>query len=107
MLIRFLEIAQIELDQAIEYYNHESPGLGKDFLTEVLNTLNRIGEFPYVWHRLSERTRRCQTKRFPYGIIYYVRNKEILIVAVANLHRRPGFWNDRIKQQNNRFNPDR
>jgi len=28
MRIRFLEIAEIELDQAIEYYNYESPGLG-------------------------------------------------------------------------------
>ena len=25
MRIRFLEIAQIELDEAIEYYNYESP----------------------------------------------------------------------------------
>ena len=28
MRIRFLEIAQIELDDAIEYYNYEVPGLG-------------------------------------------------------------------------------
>ena len=34
MRIRFLEIAQIELDEAIEYYNHETPGLGEAFLTE-------------------------------------------------------------------------
>jgi hypothetical protein len=27
MKIRLLEIAQIELDQAIEYYSYESPGL--------------------------------------------------------------------------------
>jgi hypothetical protein len=28
MRIRFLEIAQIELDDTIEYYNYESLGLG-------------------------------------------------------------------------------
>ena len=43
MQIRFLEIAQIELDEAIEYYNYESPGLGDAFLTEVLKSLDRIG----------------------------------------------------------------
>ena len=43
MKIDFLEIAQIELDEAIEYYNHEIPGLGDAFLTEVLNALDRIG----------------------------------------------------------------
>jgi len=36
MNINFLEIAQIELDDAIEYYNYEVPGLGDAFLTEVL-----------------------------------------------------------------------
>ena len=44
MKINFLEIAQIELDDAIEYYNYEVPGLGDVFLTEVLNALDRIGK---------------------------------------------------------------
>ena len=46
MRIRFLEIAQIELDETIEYYNYEFPGLGDTFLTEVLKALDRIGRFP-------------------------------------------------------------
>ena len=46
MKINFLEIAQIELDEAIEYYNCEALGFGDAFLTEVLNALDRIGEFP-------------------------------------------------------------
>ena len=40
MKMNFLEIAQIELDDAIEYYNYEAPGLGDAFLTEVLNALD-------------------------------------------------------------------
>ena len=97
MRIRFLDIAQIELDQAIEYYNYESPGLGDEFLTEVLKVIDRIGKMPEAWHRLSKRTRRCQTRRFPYGIIYQIREEEILVVAVANLHRRPDYWKERLK----------
>ena len=96
MKINFLEIAQMELDDAIEYYNYESPGLGDNFLIEVLNALDRIDEFPEAWHPCSKRTRRCQTRRFPYGIIYQVREHEILVVAVANLHRKPDYWKDRI-----------
>jgi plasmid stabilization system protein ParE len=96
MRIRFLEIAQIELDEAIEYYNYETPGLGEEFLAEVLNALDRIGEFPEAWHPCSKRTRRCQTRRFPYGIIYQTRKEEILVIAIANLHRNPGYWKDRI-----------
>jgi toxin ParE2 len=96
MRIRFLEIAQIELDEAVEYYNLESPGLGGEFLSEVLNALDRIGGFPEAWQPCSKRTRRCQTRRFPYGIIYQIREKEILVAAIANLHRKPDYWGSRI-----------
>jgi len=96
MKIKFLEIAQIELGGAIGYYNYEAPGLGDAFLTEVLNALDRIGEFPEAWQQCSKRTRRCQTRRFPYGIIYQIREDEILVVAIANLHRKPDYWRERI-----------
>jgi hypothetical protein len=42
------------LDDAIEYYNNEAAGLGDAFLTEVLNTLDRIGVFPEAWHPCSK-----------------------------------------------------
>ncbi|WP_244083866.1 type II toxin-antitoxin system RelE/ParE family toxin [Desulforhabdus sp. TSK] len=91
-----MEIAEIELDEAIQYYNYEVAGLGDDFLTEVLDTLDRIARFPEAWHPCSKRTRRCQMRRFPYGIIYQIRKAEILVIAVENLHREPNCWEDRL-----------
>lgn len=70
MKIEFLEEAQFELDESIEYYNREEEGPGDDFLQEVLNSLDRIAHFPEASHPLSQNTRRCQTRRFPYGTIY-------------------------------------
>lgn len=96
MRIRFLEIAEIEMDEAIQFYNYEADGLGDDFLTEVLDALDRIVKFPTAWHPCSKRTRRCQTRRFPYGIIYQVRKEEILVIGIANLHREPNYWEDRL-----------
>jgi toxin ParE2 len=96
MRIRFLEIAETELDEAIQYYNREAPGLGDQFLYEVLTALDRIATFPEAWHPGSKRTRRGQTRRFPYGIIYQIRGAEILIVAIANLHREPDYWENRV-----------
>ena len=96
MKIHFLEIAQIELDEAIEYYNYEVPGLGDAFLNEVLSALDRVGKFPEAWHHCSKRARRCRTRRFPYGIIYQIREQEILVVAIAHFHRKPDYWKNRI-----------
>ncbi|MHC1729050.1 MAG: type II toxin-antitoxin system RelE/ParE family toxin [Syntrophobacteraceae bacterium] len=96
MRISFLEIAEIELDEAIQFYNYEAAELGDDFLAEVLEALDRIARFPAAWHPCSQRTRRCQTRRFPYGIIYQVREEDILVIAIANLHREPNYWEDRL-----------
>ena len=96
MRIRFLDTARIELDEAVAYYQQEVPGFGDEFLAEVLQTLDRIGRLPLAWAPCSKRTRRCLTRRFPYGIVYQIRNDGILVIAIANLHRRPEYWKDRI-----------
>ena len=57
---------------------------------------DRIAQFPEAWHPLSKRTRRCLVKRFPYGVIYTKRGEEIIIIAVANLHRKPDYWKNRL-----------
>jgi hypothetical protein len=43
--------------------------------------------------------RQHRLNRFPYGIVYQVREDEIAILAVAHLHRRPRYWRDRIEPE--------
>ena len=40
-------------------------------------------------------TRRLLVSRFPYQIIYRVRPRKIVVVALAHVKRRPGYWKDR------------
>ncbi|MFQ5630537.1 MAG: type II toxin-antitoxin system RelE/ParE family toxin [bacterium] len=94
--VEFLSIAEIELTEAIQFYNEQSEGLGYKFAGEVRRTLERIVQFPEAWAPLSKRTRRCRTNRFPYGIIYQVRSDNILIIAVMHLHRNPRTWKSRL-----------
>ncbi len=96
MKISFLSIAHLELLDAIEYYNEQSEGLGYEFANEVRNTIKRISLHPKAWTKLSNRTRRCRCNRFPYGILYQIREKELLIVAIMHLHREPDYWKDRL-----------
>jgi plasmid stabilization system protein ParE len=92
MKVSLLHRAEGELLDAVTYYNGESPGLGFDFAAECLRTIDRIVRNPLAWQKLSRRTRRALTTRFPYGIIYQVRSDEVLIVAVMHLHRHPASW---------------
>lgn len=97
MNVDFLQPAQAELVDAVAYYNLQSEGLGYEFAVEVKRTLGRIMQYPDAWSALSERTRRCRTSRFPYGVVYQVRGETILIVAVMHLHARPGSWKSRLR----------
>ncbi|MBI2301442.1 MAG: type II toxin-antitoxin system RelE/ParE family toxin [Armatimonadetes bacterium] len=96
MNVRLLAVAEVELAEAVDYYNGQSEGLGFEFAAEVRQTLERIVEHPEAWHPLTPRTRRCRTRRFPYGVLYRVRDEEILVVAVMHLRRAPQSWRKRL-----------
>ena len=96
MTLRYLSVALRELEEAIQFYEDVDPGLGLRFYSEVRNAIERIKRFPEAWQSISKRTRQCRTKVFPFGIIYSIRGDEIVVVAVAHLKRRPGYWKDRV-----------
>ncbi|MEI8140842.1 MAG: type II toxin-antitoxin system RelE/ParE family toxin [bacterium] len=96
MTVEFLQTADREFFDAISYYNTQAEGLGFEFAAEISHTLNCIVEFPDAWTLLSARSRRCRTRRFPYGVIYQIRESVILVVAIQNLHRHPDSWKDRL-----------
>ncbi len=99
MRVEFLDPARKELAEAVAYYNRESEGLGYRFAVEVRRTLARIVQYPQAWPLISERTRRCRTSGFPYGVIYQIRADVILIVAVMHLHRHPDSWKSRLRSE--------
>lgn len=96
MTVRVLAVAEAELAEAVAWYNDQSEGLGFEFAAEVRQALTRIVENPEAWHPLTAQTRRCRTRRFPYGVVYQVRHEEILVVAIMHLRRGPTHWRGRL-----------
>ena len=96
MRVRFLSPASIELDEAIRYYDHQLSGLGIHFFREVNAAIDRIKRMPEAWTKIGEQTRRCLIKGFPYALHYVVEKDEVLITAVAHLHRDPEHYGNRI-----------
>ena len=96
MKFSFHPDAEEELNQAVDYYNHCQPLLGWDFAREVYSAVQNILAYPRAWTPLSKNTRRCLVNRFPFGVIYQIKKKEVLIIAVMQLNRKPGYWQTRI-----------
>jgi len=97
MKYSFHPLAKIEFNESISYYEECRTGLGAEFAKEIFSTIQRILQFPEAWTRLSKNTRRCLTIRFPYGVVYQILDEEILIIAVMQLNRKPGYWKNRMK----------
>ena len=96
MSVRLLQSAQAELEDAIAWYASQAPGLGDAFLIETLKTLKLIEQYPKAWHPLTQQIRRCRLRRFPYSVVYAQDGSDLLVVAVAHQHRKPGFWRTRL-----------
>jgi len=94
--VRLISPANLELDEAVRYYDHQLPGLGFRFVQETSVAIERIMLMPEAWTKVGQRTRRCMPKGFPNALLYVTEKEEILITAVAHLHREPEHYKDRI-----------
>lgn len=92
MRVTFNELAERELNDAAHYYEHEQPGLGAAFIAEVRRCTAAAAEHPQASPVVLGAIRRRLCQRFPYGLLYTVAARELRILAVMNLKRRPGYW---------------
>src|SRR5437763_15625294 len=96
MRTKFLAAAETEFQNAVDSYNAQADGLGFEFEYQVEEALGRIQSYPEAWSPVSHRLRRCQVNRFPYSLIYQIRNRLIVIVALQHTHQKPGTWQPRL-----------
>lgn len=99
MKIKFFLPAQWELDDAVAWYNEQSPKLGIEFLDDLDRVIRRIALFPESGTEVEQGVRRCLLSRFPYGVFYSRDNEVLLVIAVAHLHREPRYWIDRMNPE--------
>lgn len=92
------EEAKRELYEAIAWYEDDYPGRGRRFYEAVMGELRRIQEAPHTfpWWRRSQLVRVAVVPRFPYSLIFVIRDDGSTVYAVASHKRRPGYWKKRI-----------
>lgn len=101
---RFIKPAEIEFNEAADFYDAEQPGLGVSFSECVEATLLRAMHFPGAGSpssdpRLRSRVRRFQVDHpFPYDLIVTVLEDELVVIAVAHHSREPDYWSSRMKK---------
>jgi hypothetical protein len=92
--------ARLEYREAAMFYEDRRSGLGAAYTLEVEAAIKRILDAPNRWRIIEEDVRRCLIHTFPFGILYTVERDSILIIAVMNLRREPGYWRSRLSRLN-------
>lgn len=90
--VSFHRLAKLELDEAANYYELQSPNLGLEFLDEVERCIRAVIESPESAPVLTGFVRRRLMRRFPYGVLYSIKPTRIRVLAVTHLKRRPMYW---------------
>ncbi|MHB8868066.1 MAG: type II toxin-antitoxin system RelE/ParE family toxin [Thermoleophilia bacterium] len=98
MIVRvgFHPDAKREMREAADFYDFERAGLGTEFLDAVERAMRQVIEHPDSSPVIRGHVRKCRVPRFPYSIVYSVRDRGIFVSAVAHDSRRPFYWRDRL-----------
>ena len=97
-----------EIRAAWRYYTDRDPAAGRRFMAEALRLFERVREEPRQFPELgllavptTSQTlfffvrRAVMPSRFPYSVLYYIRQSGPVVLAVAHHKRRAGYWGDR------------
>lgn len=93
--------AVAELLEAVRFYEQQQVGLGERFEHEVSKAVDNTVWNPEAWpavngHSRSTDVRSWRVLVFPYRVVYFVHENDVVIVAVAHERRRPGYWRRRV-----------
>lgn len=95
MKIRFLTLADREVDEAVVWFEQQAEGLSRDFLDELDRAVRLVKRHPYLAAEIEPEIRRFLFARFPYSLIYGIDLETIVVIAVAHNHRKPRYWAER------------
>lgn len=96
---------EVEQDvaEAAAWYDHRQPGLGAQFVEEVIRVWDALAENPLLHARRhpTKNIRWRHPERFPYRVIYEATEETQTVVVAAVLHaaRHDRHWQRRVKPQ--------
>jgi hypothetical protein len=84
MNIRFLTLAEREVDDAVLLYEQHAESLGRDFLDELDRVVRLVKTYPQMATQIEPDIRRFLLTRFPYSLIYGIDDDTIVVIGVAH-----------------------
>ena len=95
--ITFLDAAEVEASEAVDWYEERETGLGIEFRESVEATIFSIQNHPLTFPVVhGSNVRKVKIQRFPYTVFFAIQTNRILIYSVFHTSRNPMIWQGRI-----------
>ena len=98
LTIEFHPQAEVELEEAIEWYEAKKEGLGEKFFREYLSIKEKLLISPKLYPFAFEGVRKAVFRKFPYVILYFVWEELIYVLAVFHTSQDPEIWKQRVAE---------
>ena len=87
--IEFTELSNLELYDAVVYYENQQRGLSKKLEREIENVLGKIILNPFLFPNKFKKYREVPLKKFPFILVYEIVENRIVIVSLFHGKRNP------------------
>jgi len=103
MKLMLLAAAEQEMIDAADRYEQQTPGLGTEFLHAIASAVSLLLRQQFLGRIFAGidllDIREYVLPRFPYSLIYRVGETGLTVVAVPHQHRRRGYWQNRVQEE--------
>ncbi|PWA10439.1 type II toxin-antitoxin system RelE/ParE family toxin [Flavobacterium laiguense] len=88
--LTILRLAEIEINESIDFYEGRSVGLGKYFLTYLKGYFKILKTHPELFEiKKTPYYRELPLKKFPFVIVYEIYQNEVIIHSVFHTSKNP------------------
>lgn len=95
MKSRLTPEAELDLIDAIRWYDERDQELGDELLRHVYHCIASLEENPRLYPIVHLQMRRALVRRFPFQILYEIDSEEIVIYGIYHSARDPQVWKRR------------
>ena len=88
--------AEVEFDEAFDWYDARCVGLGPEFAAEVQQVFDGIAANPKIRQRVFADIRMAVVRRFYYCVYYRPHADRVQVIAVFHQSRDPAIWKGRV-----------
>lgn len=85
----FRDKAIFEMEDAFDYYEFKSKGLGKKFFDHIQNYFERIETAPKHFPQKYGTIREAFIQKFPFVILYEIHENVVVVYSVFHTSRAP------------------